>query len=413
MRGSTTDVAALYDFSNPRLFANPHPLYHALRNNDPVCWIEPFQGWAVSSYDTCMTVMTDAEHFRPGPFSWEPFPSYYPAAHGTEPAASASLELITTSLFSINPPEHTRIRSSVSKGFSSQALTTYRDLTERVVAKLLELVQPHSAMDAQKEFADRLPFELTAEFLGIQERDRATIRDWTYALALFGAGLIDDLETMRRLDATLIEFVDYIQRLLSERRHAPGDDMLSYILSEAPNYRISERELCFVVLQLFSAGHINMTNLLGMGTLTFLQHQHQFAHLHMQPQLIHNAIEELLRYVSPQQILNRHVATDIKLHGQNLRQGDKVYVIIAAANRDPAVFSQPDEFDITRANAHRHLASGLGIHYCIGAKLVRIVGEVVFRQLSERLPGLKLAGEPTWRTSSLYFRGLESLPVSW
>lgn len=402
-----------YDFFDPKLFTDPYALYAALRGADPVCWIEPFQGWALSRYDDCAAVMKNARHFPPGPYSWEPLPSHFPAAHGADPAASLSLQLIRHSLFASRPPAHTRARAYAAKGFTPRALDVYRAHAERVVEATLDELAERRAMDAQRDFAEVLPLRLLAECLGVPERDRARIADWMQALARFGAGLITDLETMRRLDASLVEFVAAIRAMLAERRRNPGEDMLSYLVGGDTDATLDEQELDWLVLQLFSAGHLNLVNTLAMGILSFLDHPREIERLRENAALMPNAMEELLRYLSPQQILNRHVGEDIQLRGQTLRRGDKVYVILAAANRDPQIFPDPDRFDVARANASRQIASGVGIHHCIGGKLARIIVEVAFSRLFERLPGLALAGAPVWKTESLFFRGLRALPVRW
>jgi cytochrome P450 len=231
------------------------------------------------------------------------------------------------------------------------------------------------------------------------------------AQSLDAIGLAADAEVVTRGRAARRELGDYFRRLLPERRQHPRNDLLSLLIAaEEQGDKLTEGELLATCILLFIAGHETTVNLIGNGLLALLRHPDQFKRLAEDATLIQGAVEELLRYDSPVQRTARITNADVEVGGRVIAKGSMVVTAIGAANRDPAQFADPDRLDITRRD-NRHVAFGFGIHFCLGAPLARVEGQIALGTLLSRLPNLALAGTPTWRASST-LRGLTALPVT-
>jgi cytochrome P450 len=261
------------------------------------------------------------------------------------------------------------------------------------------------------ELARPLPVSIIAELLGIAEEDRPAFVEWGRVIAT-NSGIDQSEASMQQADEAFRAFVTYIGSLVERRRLQPGEDLLSGLVGlESQGEHLTLIELIATAFLLLFAGYETTVNLIGNGTLALLRNPEQLALLRDRPELIPNAIEELLRYDPPVQLTGRSALTDVQLGGMEIPKGTEVLTLIAAANRDPAVFADPARLDVTRSNAGKHLSFGAGIHFCLGAALARLEARVAFTALLTRFSSIALDGEPVWRPG-VTFRGLETLPLA-
>jgi cytochrome P450 len=314
--------------------------------------------------------------------------------------------------------------------FTPRRVERLRPYIEQTVNELLDAVQDSAALDMIHDLAYPLPVMIIAELLGLPVSDRARFKKWSDDLfAILGTVRQKPAPLLERTAQSLNEMTDYVKDLSRRRRAAPQDDLLTALLSvteddalgcphpsgemlreRETDSTLTEQELVSNINILLSTGHETTTHLIGNGLLALLQHRDQMEQLQARPELLTAAIEEMLRYDSPVQITYRSALEDAYIRGKLIRKGDLVNSILGSANRDPERFSNPDRFDITR-NEGRHLGFGIGIHFCIGAPLVRLEAEIAFATILRRFPKISLATETLEWQEHPIFRGLKSLPV--
>jgi len=307
----------------------------------------------------------------------------------------------------MDPPEHTRLRRLVSPAFTPRALQRLRPRIERITEELLERTGREGSFDLVDGFAAPLPIQVICELLGVPMDRRDEFAGWG---AVVGA-TIDRVVSVRQshqLDRAVRSLNQFFDELIALRRRKPADDLVSQLVTgEEP---LSRRDLLATCQLLFVAGFETTVNLIGNGVMALLAHPDQLDRLRADPELAANLTEEVLCFDPPVQRTGRTVQHELEVDGTTLRPGTIVLMVLAAANRDPEVFERPHEFDIGRANAREHLAFAAGIHYCLGASLARLEGEIAFRALAERLPHLEIDG-PVRRRQSQIVRGPLHLPV--
>jgi cytochrome P450 len=315
----------------------------------------------------------------------------------------------------LDPPDHTRLRGLVSKAFTPKVIGRLRPRIEQIVAERLDAVGARGdrRMDVVTDLAYPLPVVIICELLGVPPEDHAKFQGWSSDLAhSIDPNPLVSPEQQERIEAAADAFVEYFRDLIERRRRDAGDDLLTgLIAAEDGGDRLSETELLATGLFLLIAGHETTVNLIGNGTLALLRNRDQFERLRANPDLDHNAIEELLRYDSPVTFTQRITLEDYQLGDMTIPARQQVIPILAAANHDPAVFDQPDRLDLGRENANRHLAFGGGHHFCLGAALARLEGEVAIPSLVRRFPNIELEGTPQ-RRDTFTLRGLTHLPVT-
>jgi cytochrome P450 PksS len=313
-------------------------------------------------------------------------------------------------MLSVDPPDHTRLRSLVSKAFTPRMIEQLRPRIQQVADELLDAVQAQGRMDLIADFAFPLPITVISEMLGIPTADRLRFRSWSQTIVTGTAG-----PEPEKAYAVLEEFVQYIKTLLAEKREHPGSDLVSSLVQvEDRGDALSEAELISTIFLLIVAGHETTVNLIGNGMLTLFLHPEQLRQLQQNPALLPSAIEELLRYTAPVSLSSpRWASEDIPMHGEVIHKGEMVFVSLIGADTDSQQFTDPAILDIARQE-NQHVAFGKGIHFCLGAPLARLEGQIAIGTLLQRLPSLRLASEParlTW-THSPILRGLTSLPVT-
>jgi cytochrome P450 PksS len=309
----------------------------------------------------------------------------------------------------MDPPDHTRLRALVSKAFTPKLIEQMRERVQRLTDELLNDVQERGHMDLIRDYALPVPMTIIAEMLGVPVEDRHKFRHWSRALFLSSTwGLLKAIPNALAL-------LRYLRRIIKKRRADPQDDLISALIrAEEAGDTLSEEELLAMAGLLLVAGHETTVNLIGNGMLALLENPEQMQKLRNNPALIKSAIEELLRYTSPvESATERYAREDLTIAGVTIRRGEMVGAVIASANRDERQFTNPDSLDITR-EPNKHLSFGLGTHFCLGAPLARLEGQIAISTLLRRAPDLRLTVGPSalrWRPG-LILRGLEALPVA-
>jgi cytochrome P450 len=384
---------------------NPAAFFAQFRGQEPLVYITDFVGtgdaWVATNYDDVLAILKDPRFLRSIPKVGE---SFIQSNSTMRKAFAWRQDMLTT-----DPPDHTRLRGLVSKAFTPRMIEQLQPRIQQITNALLDVVQPLGQMDLINDFAYPLPITVISEMLGIPTADQPRFRVWTQALLDVSAKSEQDTTTISAMEA----FIDYIKALIVEKQKHPGDDVtISLVQAEEQGDCLSETELISTIFLLIVAGHETTVNLIGNGTLALLEHPEQLYSLQQDLSSIPSAIEELLRYTPPVTITTRWAREDILLHGKIIRKGQQVVVSLIGANTDARQYTRPEDLDITR-QINRHVSFGKGIHYCLGAPLARLEGQIAFSTLLQRLPALRLASDPEQLVWNRAFglRGLVSLPV--
>jgi cytochrome P450 len=386
---------------DPAFVADPYPTYHRLRAEDPVHH-SPLGFWVLTRYDDVVAALRDPRLAK------EAIAAFVAARFG------APIPALGLSMLDRDPPDHTRLRSLVSKAFTPRVVEGLRPRIQQIVDGLLAGVAEAGSMDLVEEFAYPLPVIVICEMLGVPVADQERFKAWSLDIArsLDTIMLPPDSDVGRRGVAARHGLADYFRELIAERRTKPRADMLSALIAaEEAGDKLNENELLATCILLLVAGHETTVNLLSNGTLALLRNPDQLRRLRENPALIGTAVEELLRYDGPVQRTARIPSEDMTIAGRKIAAGEMVMPFLGAADRDPAQFPEPDRLDIGRRD-NRHIAFGLGIHFCLGAPLARIEGQIAINALVQRFPKLALATETPEFRQSLTLRGLKSLPLS-
>jgi len=392
------DLRALPD----DFYDDPFPHYHRLRRWDPV-HRGPDGSYFLTRYDDVVAVYQD-HHTWSSDKRVEFAPKF---------GASPLYEHHTTSVVFRDPPDHTRIRKLFAPAFTPRALAALEPRVARFVDGLLDRAAARGGMDVVEDFAAALPVQLIGDMLGVPREERGPLRGWS--LAILGA--LEPEPGPRRLEAgsrAVDEFKGYLRRLIADRRRRPSTDpgeILSALLAaEDAGDRLTELELLHQCIFLLNAGHETTTNLIANAVVSLLEHPREHLRLRAEPGLITTAVEEFLRFQSPNQLGNRRAVREAVLGGVAMDAGTLVTLGIGAANRDPAQFPDPDRLDIGRT-PNRHLAFITGIHACAGMWLARMEGRAAIGRLVARFPNLRAAGPPV-RAHRARFRVVSSFPIT-
>ena len=399
---------SLSNLLRPEIRANPYPFYAQLQSQDPVHWDEAMGVWVLTRYADVASAFNDARFSRAqGLMGWyKRQPESERAV--AEPVYDACSKMMTYS----DPPYHTRLRGLANKAFTPRVVEQMRLHIQQIVDDLLEAVQAKGQMDVIHDLAYPLPIIVIAEMLGLPAEERKRFKEWSDDLFAVIGLVRHSPNLMDRASQSLAEMTDYVTTLSKERRLRPREDLLTALVTVVDQgERLTQEELVANVGLLLAAAHETTTNLIGNGTLALLRNPDQMQELRDNPALITPAVEEMMRYDNPVQIVYRSATEDVEMDGQRLGKGQLVNLILGAANRDPALYSEPDQFDITR-NESRHIGFGLGIHFCLGAPLARLEGQIAFITLLRRFPQLRLATDTLEWQEHPTFRGLKSLPVA-
>jgi cytochrome P450 len=396
------------DLKSWRNVQDPFPVFAWLRDHDPVHWSESLNSWVVTRYDDVVDVFN-----RPETFCSDRFRKIDERYASQRPAVRAVAEVLGRWLVFRDPPDHDRLRGLLQSSFTPRQLEATRDRIQRTVDALLDRVVARGAMDFIRELAFPLPAMIIAGLMGAPEADLEPIKTWSDRLASYLGGAVDERDNFEEASVGVGALVDYFHALLRERERRPRDDLMSLMLrAEHEGEHLTHDEVVANCVLLLFAGHETTTNLLGNGLYHLLRHPAQAALLRADPSLLHGAVEELLRYDGPVPATVKIATEDVSWHGRTIRRGDMVVPSMAAANRDPRQFPDPDVLDVRR-QPERHVAFAAGMHFCLGAWLARLEARIVFETLFRRLPHLALTlAEPRWKPM-MFLRGLETLPLAW
>jgi cytochrome P450 len=399
-----TSVA--FDPFEPGFDAWPYDQYQRLRDAEPVHWSDLLCGWVVTRYDDVTrllrdpTLSSDLERATPSPV----VDLLRARARRREGGTTLVLE---------DDPSHARIRRLIHAPFTARRVEALRAAVARQVDAYLDRLAPQGAMELIGDFAYPLPVAVFCEMLGIPPEAGPRFRSWTAAVAR-SLDLVIREEDYDACMVLLDEMEGYLREAADAKRAAPADDVLTELVhAEADGDRLSEAELTAQLATLYVAGHEPTTALIGNGLTALLDHPAQLARLQERPELIPNAVLELLRYDGPNQFVRRVVTAPLDLGGRVAETGDVVYVAIGAANHDPERWGpSAGTLDVERPDAGQHAQFGGGIHHCLGAHLARMQAEVALTALLTRLPGLHRAGPTEW-SGRMTLRSVSSVPIAW
>jgi cytochrome P450 len=390
--------------------ANPFPYYARLRNGAPVyrtTMNNIGNVTLVTRYEDVLTLLKDTR------FTKEVRKARSAKELDNLHNMPEMFRALEKTMLDMDDPGHARLRALVHKAFTSRMMEQMRGQVEEVTNTLIDQAQTRGKMDAVADFALPVPLTIISKILGVPLQDQHKFHKWTKNVLELGSS--PSTLNVLRLLPSLYFFMRYVRNQLRLRRTEPRDDLLTALVqAEEAGDQLTEDECIGMVFLLLIAGHETTVNLIASGTLALLQHPDQLELLRRNPDLIRTATEELLRYTAPvEQATERYALEEITWHGVTIPKGELTYAVLASANRDETVFKNPDTLDITR-DPNRHLAFGQGIHFCLGAPLARMEGQIAIQTLIQRLPHLNLAVRPDqlrWR-STMTVRGLEKLPVT-
>jgi len=386
--------------------ADPYPTYAELREHSPVLYDEATDHWLVSRYEDVNALLRDRRFGR----TYHHLATHAEMGRPDEPEwHSPFWNLIRTGILDMEPPDHTRVRRLVAKAFTPRYVEGLRPMVQRVMDSLVEGVAGAGEFDMLPTLAEPLPVTVIAEMLGVPEQDRHRLRPWSADICKMYE-LNPPLESQRDAVRASTEFSQYLRDLSRERRSRPRDDLISALTQVVDEgEHLTEDELIGTCVLILNAGHEATVNSTLIGWWTLFRHPERLKQLREDRSLLPNAIEELLRFDTPLQMFERWVLEPFELHGHEIPRGSELGLLFGSANRDPSVFEQPDELDLTR-EPNPHLTFGNGIHFCLGAPLGRLELQVSFGTLLDRFPDLELVEEPAWKPNYV-IRGLAGLRV--
>ncbi len=395
---------SLYHLLDPTVLANPYPLYHQLRSEDPVHWDPFLHAWVVTRYDDVVHVLHR--------FSAQRAPTPEQLTTLNLSALNPIATVMVRQMLFLDPPDHTRLRALASAAFTPCRVEQLRSHIRDVMDGLLDAAVQMGRMDVISDFAGPAPTIVTAELLGVPVEDHAQLKAWSQDFAEMLGNFQHNPDRFPRVLRSVEHLCDYFRTAMREQKSHPREGLIQALMTaEVEGSRLEEEEIIANLIVTMVGGQETTTNLIGNGVLSLLRHPSELERLHADVSLIPSAVEELLRYESPSQHTARLAPADVELGNKQIRKRDAVIAVMGAANHDPERFPDPDRLDITRTD-NRHLAFGWAAHFCFGAALARLEGQIAFERILARLPHLTLDTRVPleWR-QNLGLRGLTSLHV--
>ena len=395
---------SLYHLLDPAVLADPYPLYRALRENDPVQWDPFLHAWVVTGYHDVVTVLHHYSADR------TPTPEQLSAMGCAEMNPIAQV-MVKQMLF-MDGAAHARLRGLAAVAFTPARVEVLRDHVQEITNRLLDRMAAAEEADIIAQFAEPLPAIVTAEMLGVPTEDHLQLKVWSAAFAEMLGNFQHNPDRIARVAKAVEEMTLYFRSAIRNMERHPREGLIhSLMTAELDGGRLTEEEVIANCIVTMVGGQETTTNLIGNGLLTLARHPEKMQWLREHPEKIIPAVEELLRFESPSQHTARLAPSDKVLGGKQIKSRQAVIAVMAAANRDPERFPDPDTLDLERAN-NRHLAFGWAAHFCFGAPLAKIEGQIAFNSLLKKFPALAIAPEtkPEWR-ENLGLRGLKSLNV--
>lgn len=404
MSVSTGHTLSLYHLLDPQVLANPYPLYHRLRTEDPVHWDHYLHAWVVTRYSDVVHVFqrysADRTH---SPEKLERM--------GMQQLAPIAQVMVKQMLF-LDPPQHDRVRRLAAIAFTPRRVERLRAHIQEITDALIDAASAGGEMEVMEDLANPLPAIVTAEMLGVPTSDHVKLKNWSQDFAEMLGNFQHNPDRAMRVLRTVSDMTAYFRDAVRRQATSPTEGLVNALATaEVNGDRLTEEEVVANVIVTMVGGQETTTNLIGNGLLTLLRHPREMEWLRDNPAAIPTAVEELLRYESPSQHTARLAPADVELGGRRIQRRQAVIAVMGAANRDPERFPDPDRLDLTRED-NRHVAFGWAGHFCFGAPLARIEGQIAFGTLLRRFPRMRLAApEVTWRPN-LGLRGLTRLPVT-
>jgi cytochrome P450 len=388
-----------FDPTSREYLADPYPILRQIQEKEPLHRSQ--LGWLVTRYEHATVVLRESRVWGAGVAAERRLATLGPGP---------MFEYASRRLNNYDPPEHSRLRSLVTKGFTARRVEGLRPRIQNIADGLLNLVGGSSEFDVVEALAHPLPCQVICELIGVPLSNSLQLSRWTESIhSVLGPVALPD--RMPAANQAAGEFMSFIRALMASRRNSPGDDLLTALMAaEEGGDRLSEEELVATVLFIFTAGHATTRDLVGGGLLAFMNNREQWEHLVRDRSMVASAVEECLRYAPSVPVVPRRARQDTMLANVFISAGDAVYVSIAAANRDRRRFPEPDRFDIGRAD-NEHLTFGGGIHYCLGAMLARAEAQITFATLAKRYPQMRLAEQTIEWRDTVMFRGPKAVRV--
>lgn len=397
-------VLSLYHLLDPEVLANPYPLYRRLRTEDPVHWDPYLHAWVVTRYADVVTVFQR--------FSADRTPTPERLREMGLSQLTPLAQLMVRQMLFLDPPAHSRVRGLAAKAFTPRRVEVLRAHIQDITDSLLDTAQPTGHMEVIAQLGRPLPAIVTEELLGLPISDREQLTRWSTDFAEVLGNFQHNPDNAQRVLQTVNEMVAYFHEAVREHRAHPRDDLISaFVAAESDGDRLTDEEIVANTIITMIGGQETTTNLIGNGILTLLQHPDQLEKLRADISLIPSAIEELLRYEAPSQHTARLAPEDVELGGKLIGKRQAVIAVMGAANRDPERFPDPDRLDICRQD-NRHVAFAWASHFCFGAPLARLEGQIVFESVLRRMPTLRLEPGPLQWRANMGLRGLTALPVA-
>jgi pimeloyl-[acyl-carrier protein] synthase len=398
-------VLSLYHLLDPEVLADPYPLYRRLRTEDPVHWDSFLHAWVVTRYPDVIRVL---HHF-----SANRTPTPEQLSRMNLSALNPIAKVMVRQMLFMDPPDHTRLRTLASAAFTPARMERLRSHIQEIADCLIDGIIVKGSMDLVADFAAPLPAIVTAEMLGVPVADHEKLKDWSADFAEMLGNFQHNPDRFPRVLSSVESMGAYFRSAMKEQREHPRDGLIHAMMTaEVDGTKLSEEEIVANLIVTMVGGQETTTNLIGNGMLTLLRNRSEMERLRSDSSLITSAVEELLRYESPSQHTARLAPEDVEMGGKQIRKRQAVIAVMGAANRDPERFPDPDRLDLSRPD-NRHVAFGWAAHFCFGAPLARIEGQIAFETLLRRLPDLAL--EPNkpvaWR-HNLGLRGLTALHVT-
>ena len=400
------DALAAFQPQEIGFIANPYPAYDELRRAGRIHYDERTDHWLITRHADVNALLRDRRFGR----SYLHLATHEEMGHPADPEIQAPFwHVVRNGMLDREPPDHTRLRSLVSKAFTPRRVAEMRDTIQWIVDGSVDEALAKGEFDLLADVLEPLPVTVIAELLGIPESDRHLLRPWSAEICLMYE-LNPSEEYARRAARASVEFGDYLADLSRARRANPGSDLISALAQVVvEGDRLTEDELVGTCVLLLNAGHEASVNGSGNGWWALFRNPAELARLRADPALLATAVEELLRYDTPLQLFERWVLEDSEICGVQVPRGAELGLMFGSSNRDPDVFADPDRLDVTR-DPNPHITFGAGIHFCLGAPLARLEMQVAFGTILRRMPRLELLQEPEWKPTYI-IRGLKSLPV--
>ena len=400
------DALAAFQPGEIGFIANPYPAYEELRRAGRIHFDERTNHWLITRYADVNALLRDRRFGR----TYLHQATHEEMGYPPDPKVQAPFwHVVRNGMLDREPPDHTRLRSLVSKAFTPRRVEELRPTIQGIVDGLVDEGKAYGEFDLLATVLEPLPVTVIAEMLGIPEADRHLLRPWSAEICLmYELNPTDDYA--RRAARASVEFGDYLADLSRARRNNPGNDLISALTEVVvEGDRLTEDELVGTCVLLLNAGHEASVNGSGNGWWALFRHPDQLARLRADQSLLPTAVEELLRYDTPLQLFERWVLEDSEVCGIQVPRGAELGLMFGSSNRDPEAFADPDRLDLAR-DPNPHISFGAGIHFCLGAPLARLEMQIAFETILRRMPRLELLAEPEWKPTYI-IRGLKSLPV--